>query len=144
MKLPDTNILIYAHRADLPVNAFYAPWLERLVNGASPFALSVNVAVGFVRIVTGSAFRPVPTPLDQALAFIEALASASTCRWVGAGATSWDLARDLCRATKTAGAAISDAHHAAVAIEHGCTLVSRDRDFQRFTRHGLAFELLEP
>lgn len=46
--------------------------------------------------------------------------------------------------TKTRGAQVSDALHAAVAIEHGCTLVSLDPDFKRFKPHGLKFELLEP
>jgi hypothetical protein len=30
----------------------YAEWLKSLVDGAEPFALSVLVAVGFVKIVT--------------------------------------------------------------------------------------------
>lgn len=143
MKLPDVNVLIYAHRVDEPTHAFYARWLDALVNGPSPFALSPLVATGFVRVVTHPRF-PAPTELEQAIAFIEILSSAPSCRWVGAGPRSWELARDLCRKTKTRGGRVADALHAAIAIEHGCTLISRDRDFMQYRRHGLSFELLEP
>jgi toxin-antitoxin system PIN domain toxin len=144
MKMPDVNVLVYAHRAEDPAHAFYRAWLEGVANGPAPFALSVLVAAGFVRVVTHSKFRPVPSELEQAVAFVEVLASAPHCRVVGAGPTSWHLLRDLCRKTATRGAKVSDAQHAAVAIEHGCTLVSRDQDFARFEVHGLEFEVLEP
>ena len=144
MKMPDVNVLVYAHRAEDPAHAFYRSWLEALVNGPAPFALSVLVASGFARVVTHAKFRPAPSELEEAMAFVEVLASAPLCRIVGAGAETWPILRDLCRKTRTRGAKVSDAHHAAVAIEHGCTLVSRDADFRRFQPQGLTFELLEP
>jgi toxin-antitoxin system PIN domain toxin len=144
MKMPDVNILVYAHRAEDPAHAFYRDWLEEVVNGPAPFGLSVLVASAFVRIVTHPRFRPIPSELEQAIAFVEAVATAPAARVVGAGWTHWQLVRDLCRKTQSRGALISDAQHAAVAIEHGCTWVSRDQDFERFKPHGLTFELLEP
>lgn len=142
--MPDVNVLVYAHRAEDPAHRFYRGWLENLANGPAPFAVSTLVAAGFVRVVTHAKFRPAPSELEEAVAFVEVLVSAPGCRVVGAGQTSWQLLRDLCRRTGTRGAKVSDAHHAAVAIEHGCTLVSRDSDFARFQPQGLSFELLEP
>jgi len=144
MLMPDVNVLIYAHRVEDPAHRIYARWLDELLAGPAPFALSVLVAGAFVRIVTNPRFSSAPATLDEALGFIEGLASAPNCRVVGAGAGNWAILRDLCRAAKIRGARISDAQHAAIAIEHGCTLVSRDPDFRRFERHGLDFELLEP
>jgi toxin-antitoxin system PIN domain toxin len=144
MKMPDVNVLVYAHRVEDPAHDFYSAWLHALANGEAPFALSVLVASGFVRVVTHARFAPAPSELEQAVAFVEVLASAPSCRLLGAGPESWQLVRDICRKTATRGARVSDAHHAAVAIEHGCTWVSRDADFRRFEPHGLAFELLEP
>jgi uncharacterized protein len=144
MKCPDVNVLVYAHREEDPTHEYFAGWLDRVVNGPAPFALSVLSASAFVRIVTHAKFPPAPTELEQALAFVEVLVGAPGCRLIGAGPRSWPLTRDLCRKTKTRGPRVSDAHHAAVAIENGCTLVSRDADFQRFVPHGLSFELLEP
>jgi predicted nucleic acid-binding protein len=42
-------VLVYAHRADEQVHSSYKTWLEQLVNSRAPFALSVLVAVGFLR-----------------------------------------------------------------------------------------------
>src|SRR6185312_7980117 len=106
-------------------------------------ALSILVAAAFVRVVTNPKFPPAPSSLSEALAFIDTLMSAPNCRVVGAG-PDWSILRNLCAQTNLRGATISDAHHAAVAIEHGCVLVSRDRHFRRFEPHGLSFQLLEP
>lgn len=144
MKMPDVNVLIYAHRVDDPAHDLYWTWLDRLVNSGAPFALSILSATAFVRIVTNAKFPSEPSELEQAVAFIEVLSNAPNCRLMGAGATGWKHVRDLCRSTKTRGAKVSDAHHAAVAIEHGCTLVTRDSDFKRFEPYGLSLELLEP
>ena len=62
MLMPDVNILIYAHREDEKCHEAYAKWLKSLVDGAEPFALSVLVAVGFVRIVTNRRIYEDPTP----------------------------------------------------------------------------------
>lgn len=142
MKLFDVNVLIYAHRADQAHHAFYRERLESALASPEPCALSVAVATGFVRIVTQSKFPNGPTPLPQALAVVETLAS--TCQWLHPGSRHWQLAADLCRQTNACGKAVSDAAHAALAIEHGATWISRDRDFERFTRHGLRWEKWEP
>jgi uncharacterized protein len=52
MRMPDVNVLVYAHRKDEAAHDAYLDWLERLVEGPEPFSLSVLVAVGFVRAVT--------------------------------------------------------------------------------------------
>jgi len=62
MLMPDVNVLIYAHREDEKCHAAYANWLKTLVDGPEPFALSVLVAVGFVRIVTNRRIYEDPTP----------------------------------------------------------------------------------
>ena len=73
MRMPDVNVLIYAHREENPDHPFYQNWLEDLINGPEPFALSPLVAVAFVRIVTHPSFSSSPTPLPQALSVIDSL-----------------------------------------------------------------------
>jgi uncharacterized protein len=75
MLMPDVNILIYAHRKDAKCHAPSAKWLQTLVEGAEPFALSALVAVGFVRTVTNRRIYEDPTPLTIALRFIEQMTS---------------------------------------------------------------------
>ena len=144
MLMPDVNILIYAHRSDESVHLFYRQWLERTINGPQPFALSVLVAVAFVRIVTNKKFSKSATPLLQALAVIDELRKHPNCRLLSPGVEHWDLVRTLCHRTDLTGSSISDAQHAAVAIEHGCTWISRDTDFEVFSRYGLRWEHLTP
>jgi hypothetical protein len=140
--MPDVNVLLYAHRSDELWHDAYRSWLEETVNGREPFALSVLVAVGFVRIATNPRIYPTPTPLALALASVDALLERPTCRLVGPGPRHLALVGDLCRAVGAAGKSVADAQHAALAIEHGCTWVSRDGDFAAFAEHGLGFEHL--
>lgn len=142
MLMPDVNILVYAHRADERFHKPYKQWLEALVGSSQPFGLSALVAVAFVRIVTHPRFAPEPTPLPQALATMEALMAQPRCHILLPGERHLGLVASLCRSAKAKGRMVGDAQHAALAIEHGCTWVSRDDDFARFARHGLRWQRL--
>ena len=142
MLLPDVNVLVYAHRAEAPEHERYAEWLRALATGAEPFALSELGASGFVRIVTNTKIWVEPTTLENALKFIDNLRRRSNARSLTHGSTSWEIFARLCRAAGARGKLVADAYHAALAIEHGCELVTADGDFARFPelrwRHPLA------
>lgn len=140
--MPDVNVLVYAHRKDDLAHEAYRAWLEQTAAGPEPFALSVLVAVGFVRIVTNPRIYATPTPLSIALAVIDDLAALPQCRLVAPGVDHWALTAELCRATKASGKLVADAQHAAIAIAEGCTWVTRDADFGAFAPHGLRWEHL--
>lgn len=142
MLMPDVNVLVYAHRDKDPRHSRYAAWLSNMVQGPEPFALSVLVAIGFVRVVTSRALAR-STPLSIALAFVEELAAQPLCRTVTPGSRHFDEVARLCRAVDASGALVADAQHAAVAIAEGCTWVTADRDFARFAPHGLRWEHLD-
>lgn len=142
MLAPDVNVLVYAHRTDETAYRLYRRWLEDLIGGPQPFALSVLVAVGFVRIVTNAKAYPSPTPLPMALAVIDELVAQPNCRLIAPAPDHWQRVAELCRATRATGKLIADAQHAAVAMAEGCTWVSRDRDFSKFAPHGLKWEHL--
>ena len=142
MRMPDVGVLVYAHRADDPSHAFYRDWLERLAAGPEPFALSPLVVGAFVRLVTNARAFPDPTPLPVALATMTTLLSRRSCRFLGPGEAHWDLFARLCTHARATGKLVADAQLAAVAIEHGCTWVTRDRDFSKFQGAGLRWEHL--
>jgi len=144
MKLFDVNILIYAHREDQIHHDFYRNRFESTLNGPDTFGLSTLVAAGFVRIVTHARFPNGPTPLSQALAVVESIANLPNCYWINPGSRHWKLLAELCRECRCTGKNVSDAQHAAVAIENACTWVTRDEDFTVFAKHGLRLELLKP
>jgi toxin-antitoxin system PIN domain toxin len=140
MQLPDVNVLIYAHREDAPEHERYAAWLQALTSSDEPFALSDVVLSGFLRIVTNQRIFEPATPMDTALAFCQRLVAWPRASLVTPNRRHWDLFTGLCRDIK--GPLVADAYIAALAIEHGCELITTDSDFARFPglrwRHPLA------
>ncbi len=140
MLLPDVNVLIYAHREDGPEHERYAAWLRALTASAAPFALSEVVLAGFLRIVTNRRIFDPPTPMGTAIQFCQKLVSRPRAVMIAPGRRHWDIFVGLCR--KIEGPLVTDAYLAALALEHGCELVSTDSDFARFPevrwRHPLA------
>ncbi len=133
MLLPHVNVLIYAHREDSTSDhPRYAEWLTQLATGPQPFALSVLTLSGLVRIVTNRRIFKRPSTLDEVFAFTAELIRRPTARVVAPGPDHLSIFEQLCRESDAAGKLVADAQHAAVAIEHGCTMVTTDSDFDRF------------
>jgi toxin-antitoxin system PIN domain toxin len=133
MFLPDVNVLIYAHRSDACADhGSYAEWLTGLATGFEPFALSSLALVSVVRVVTNPRIFSRPSTHEEVFDFIGELVARPNARVVHPGPNHLEIFEDLCRRSKAAGKLVADAHHAAVAVEHGCTLVTTDSDFDRF------------
>jgi len=130
MQLPDANVLIYAHREDAPEHTRYAAWLLALTAGDEPFALSELVLASFLRIVTNPRIFEPATPMATAIAFCQRLVDWPRAAIVTPSRRHWDLFVKLCADVQ--GPLVSDAYLAALAIEHGCELVTTDSDFARF------------
>lgn len=132
MLLPDVNVLIYAHRAESPEHTAYVRWLTNLATGAEPFGMSERVLAGVIRIVTNPRIFKAPTPLETALAFVSELLQRPNAVRLRPGQRHFDIFRQLCQQTGASGKLVADAHHAALALEHGCEWVTTDADFGRF------------
>ena len=73
-----------------------------------------------------------PLMLDQAIGYVDEWLALVTVRVVGpTPAHQQEFARML-RAANATGNLVSDAHLAALATEHDCSLASTDDDFQKF------------
>jgi toxin-antitoxin system PIN domain toxin len=144
MNMVDVNILIYAHREDQKHHTFYRDKLEELLNSHIPFGMTPLVAAGFVRIVTQNKFPKGPTPLSAALSAIDGFMERPNVHWIMPGQNQWELLCALSRKNNCTGKMISDAQHAAIAIEHGCDWYSCDNDFFRFESEGLRFHHCTP
>lgn len=130
---PGVNVLTYAPAEDpTHEHAEYGAWITRLATGTEPFALSVLVLAGFLRIVTNPRVFDPPSTLDESFEFVRVLTERPNARIVGPGPDHMDIFETLCRLSGAAGKLIADAQHAAIALEHGCTLVTTDSDFSRF------------
>lgn len=142
MLLADTNVLVYAHRPEAERHKEYRDWLEGLINGPEPYAVADFAVNGMVRVVTDQRIYRTPTPLEDALFVAALIRNQPHARVVQPGPRFWPIFTEVCRAAKARGKLIPDAYLAALAIEHGCELVSDDRDFRRFAglrwRHPLS------
>ncbi|MDH3403964.1 MAG: type II toxin-antitoxin system VapC family toxin [Acidobacteriota bacterium] len=132
MILVDANLLIYAIDADSPLHRPARRWLEETLSGTTRVGLAWIVALAFVRLTTRAGIVGAPLPPEAALAYVDSWLDQPFVTAVAPGARHWPIFRNLTLATGTAGNLTSDAHLAALAIEHGCAVYSTDNDFKRF------------
>lgn len=132
MILADVNVLVYAHRQDLPQYERFSTWLGGEIESGRRFALCDASLAGFLRIVTNGRIFANPTPLGVALRSIEELKEQSAAFHIAPGARHWGIFSDLCTAVGARGNDIPDAYLAALAIESGSELITADRGFGRF------------
>jgi hypothetical protein len=130
--LVDANVLIYAIDADSPHHARARRWLEEMLSGDTPVALAWIVILAFVRITTRAGIMRKPLPPDEALAYVDSWLKQPYVRALAPGDTHWPILKSLLQSSGTAGNLTSDAHLAALALEHGGTIASADNDFRRF------------
>ena len=132
MTLADVNVLIYAFRTDTAHHAVCKPWLNRLILGDARFGVSPRVLSAVVRITTNPRIFKLPSEISEALSYCDNLLHQPHCEIVQPGERHWTIFSRLCIATGTRGPRIIDAWFAALAIEHGCTWITFDRDYARF------------
>ena len=132
MLLTDVNVLVYAYREDAPDHGRFHEWLEGLVNGDEAYGASDLVFSGFLRIVTHPGIFDPPSPIADALAFVEELRRQPNCVAIAPGARHWEIFSGLCRASGVRGNLVPDAYFAALAIESGSEWITTDGDYGRF------------
>jgi toxin-antitoxin system PIN domain toxin len=93
------------------------------------------VTASFLPLVTSPRVFQQPTPIDDAVAFIDALLAAPGARLNSAGA-EWLHLRSLCVERKLSGNDLPDAWLAACVVQHGEHLVTFDRDFRKLLSRG--------
>jgi hypothetical protein len=130
--VPDLNLVIFAHNADAPDHAAARAWWEGLLNGTEPVAIPWAVALGFVRLMTHRAVLVHPIVPAAALSHVRAWFAQPVVEHLEPGPQHLDLLDRMLTAAGTAGNLTTDAHLAALAIEHQCELHSNDTDFARF------------
>jgi uncharacterized protein len=143
VKLLDANLLIYGVNRDAPQHRKAKTWLEGAIEGPETVAFSWNVLLAFLRLTTRVGLFQKSLTVPGAFALIDSWLEQPAVTVVHPGARHPRIMRDLLTAAGTGGNLVSDAHLAALAIEHGAELCTADRDFARFA--GLHWRnLLEP
>lgn len=132
MKLVDANLLLYAVNSAEPMHQRSKKWLEESLSEAEPFAFDWTVLLAFLRISTRSGIFARPLKVQQAFAIIGSWLNQPCALVVAPTDRHAAVLQDLILPLGTGGNVTSDAHLAALAMEHGATLYSADTDFSRF------------
>ncbi len=129
----DTNILIYAHRAEADLHDTAVAELARLAEGHDLWALPVFCVTEFLRVVTHRRVFNPPSTSSEALDFVNSLIAAPTCVVVRPEAGFLKHLEVAIRQADARGNLVFDAQIAALCGEHGiATILTRDQDFKRF------------
>ena len=140
MKIPDVNILLSARDQTARHHETARLWLETALSGSETVGLAWTVLLGFLRISTNPRVYDQPLSVACALDQFDEWIDLSSTALVAPTSRHQTVLRELIEAAGTAANLTTDAHLAALAIEHGATLATFDGDFHRF--NGLKLEYL--
>ena len=142
---PDVNVLVAASRSDHPHHRVARTWLEQAAAAAasgSTLIVMPMVLANFLRLVSSPKIFQTPTPIEDAVAFVDALLGAPGVHLASLG-SEWPRLRQLCIDKHLSGNDLPDAWLAAATIQLGEHLVTFDRDFKKLIGRTL-LTLLDP
>jgi uncharacterized protein len=129
----DSNILVYAHREDSPWHAAALDRVRVLAEGRAPWAVPWPCLHEFLAVTTHPRIYAPPTPLELALAQVDAWLESPSLVLLAEDPGHWTRLRALLAAGQAAGPKVHDALIAAICLQHGVEeLWTIDRDFSRF------------
>ncbi len=134
MKTSDANLLLYAYNESAEHHGRAKLWLEEKLSSPELFGLSWQVITAFLRISTNPRAFPLPFTLKEVIEIVEDWLTQPQVKILLPTEKHWKIFSDLIIEGQTNGAMMVDAHLAALAIEHGATLATTDRDFVRFSK----------
>ena len=129
----DTNVLVYARRAETPFHQQARRLVRGLAEGRRPWAIPWVCVYEFLRVVTHPRVFDPPSSLDSVLEDLESLLDSPTLVLLGEGPRHIGAMREALISGHATGNLVHDAHIAAILQEHGIREIwTADRDFERF------------
>ena len=132
MILVDANLLLYAYHPRAELHERSRAWLETALSGSRLVRFAWLTVWAFLRISTNPRAFERPLSMEEAEAAVSSWLAQPVAGILEPGERHWEILRGLARAGQASGALVMDAALAAIALEHGATLCSTDRDFARF------------
>lgn len=133
MILVDANLLLYAYNSRAVEHKRCRLWLESTLSEPGLVRFAWLTLWAFLRIATHPRTFERPLTSDDATAIVSDLLAQPNVGVLEPGERHWEILRPLCVEGQATGALVMDAVLAAIAIEHGATLHTTDRDFARFS-----------
>lgn len=132
MRVVDANVLLYAVNRDARHHDVSRSWLDGALSGDDVVAFAWVALLAFVRLSTKAGLFPSPLSVEGALDRVHAWTTAAPAVIVEPTPDHAQILRRLLAGVGVGGNLVNDAHLAALAVEHRCTVVSYDNDFARF------------
>ena len=132
MILVDANLLLYAEDSLSEHHQAARTWWDGQLSGAEPICLCWPVLTAFIRVGTNVRLHRRPLALGEAVERVQSWFDQPCVRIIHPGEQHWAIFQAMLRDGKAIGSLVSDAHLAAMAVEHNCILQSTDVDFARF------------
>jgi toxin-antitoxin system PIN domain toxin len=132
--LVDANILLYAEDSLQSRHQQARAWWDGQLSGTGVVCLCWTVLSAFIRIGTNPRVFEHPLSLEQALARIQSWLDQPCTRVIRPTERHWTVFKQVLTDGQAVANLVTDAHLAALAIEHGCELASTDSDFARFPK----------
>jgi len=132
MILPDLNLILHAYNTQSPVHGAARRWWEECLSGTASTGLAWAVILGFIRITTHPRILDNPLPVEKACSHARAWLGRPQVILIHPGERHGEILFDLLAHVGTGGNLTTDAHLAALAIEHQADLYTTDADFARF------------
>ena len=133
MNLIDANLLLHAYNPRAPEHEASRQWLEAELSGPGLVRFSWLTLWAFLRISTNRRVFERPLSVAEADAHVSSWLGQPIVGILDPGERHWEILRGLMRDGQAVGPLVMDAVLAAIAIEHGATLYTTDRDFSRFS-----------
>jgi toxin-antitoxin system PIN domain toxin len=130
--LIDANLLLYAYDPRAAQHAAARRWLERTLSEPALVRFAWLTLWAFLRISTNPRVYASPLTMQEAEGHVTAWLAQPSVGILEPGERHWTVLRELTRDGQTSASLVMDAALAAIAIEHGATLQTTDRDFARF------------
>lgn len=132
MIVPDVNVLVHAYNTESGRHARARAWWERVLSEPAPVGLAWVVLLGYIRITTHPRVLANPLPVATAVRHVEAWLAQPQVALLHPGDRHAGLLFATLRRLGSAGNLTTDAHLAALAIEHQAEVYTTDADFARF------------
>ena len=132
MILVDANLLLYAEDSLSAHHQAARSWWDGQLSGTEPVGLCWPVLTAFIRIATNARLHQRPLTLEEARDRVQSWLDQPCVRLLQPSDQHWRFLQQTLRSGNATGNLVTDAHLAAVALEHGCDLCSTDNDFARF------------
>lgn len=132
MILPDVNLLVYAVDETNRFHQGAKTWWDDVLSSSSTVGLCYPTMLGFIRLVTDRRVFTAPMSVAEATGYVTGWLAQPNTTVIVPTPRHWPLLEALLQATGVGSNLTTDAHIAALAIEHGFTVYSNDNDFARF------------